>query len=219
MRVVDLSRPVTAGMQVFPGDPPVETRPAATVAADGFRVTALHLGTHTGTHVDAPAHLFEGGAAVDELDPAALVGPARVVDATGRAPGAVIGWDEVAEQLADLAAGEVVLVRTGWDACFGTDRYLAPPVLDPGLARRLVAAGVRVLGTDTLSPDPVPDAAGPGALPVHEVVLGAGGVIVENLAGLAAVDRPGALFVALPLPLTGLDASPVRAVALWPGTA
>ncbi|KLU11128.1 cyclase family protein [Kocuria sp. SM24M-10] len=221
MRVVDLSHPVRTGMQVFPGDPHVRTRTAATVAQDGFRVAELHLGTHSGTHVDAPSHTVEGGADVDALELSSLVGPARVVDVPGCAAGRVVRWADVAGQLERLAPGTIVLFRTGWSAHFGTEHYLEHPVLDPEIARRLVAAGVRTLGVDTLNPDPTPtaDATDPVALPVHEVVLGAGGAIVENLTGLAAVDRPGAVFAALPLRLAGLDGSPVRAVAMWPDAA
>ena len=64
MRVVDLSHPVKTGMQVFPGDPSVSCQVATTVEQDGFEVTELHLGTHSGTHMDAPSHIVAGGATI-----------------------------------------------------------------------------------------------------------------------------------------------------------
>lgn len=218
MRVVDLSHPLRTGMQVFPGDPEVRTRTAATVAENGFRVAELHLGTHSGTHIDSPSHTVEGAADVDALDLATLIGPVRMVDATGRGARELVTWVDVAGQLENLAPGTVVVFRTGWSEHFGTARYLDHPALEPEIARRLVAAGIALLGMDTLNPDPTPapDAVGPVRLPVHEVILGAGGAIVENLTGLEAVDRPGALFAAFPLRLAGQDGSPVRAVAVWP---
>ena len=59
--IVDLSHPIVSGMPVYPGDPEVATAPATSIAVDGFAVTALQLGTHSGTHVDAPSHSIEGG--------------------------------------------------------------------------------------------------------------------------------------------------------------
>ncbi|MFF0905193.1 UNVERIFIED_CONTAM: cyclase family protein [Kocuria sp. CPCC 205316] len=216
MRLVDLSHPVEAGMQVFPGDPPVDSRLAASVPRDGFQVAELHLSTHSGTHVDAPLHTVDGGPAVDELDLSRLVGPARIVHVPGLQEHEVVRWEHVRAQLEDVRAGTIVLFRTDWSRHFGTPRYLAHPVLDVEIAEHLLSAGVQVLGTDTLNPDRTPDAGstGPLELPVHAAVLGAGGAIIENLTNLHTVDWPNPLLSALPLRLRGLDGSPVRAVAM-----
>ena len=216
MRLVDLSHPVEAGMQVFPGDPAVGSRLAASVPQDGFQVAELHLGTHSGTHVDAPLHTVDGGPAVDELDLSRLVGPARIVHVPGLQEHEVVRWEHVRAQLEDVRAGTIVVFRTDWSRHFGTPRYLAHPVLHEEIAGHLLAAGVRVLGVDTLNPDRTPDASstGPLELPVHAAVLGAGGAIIENLTNLQAVDWPNPLLSALPLRLRGLDGSPVRAVAM-----
>lgn len=216
MRLVDLSHPVEAGMQVFPGDPPVDSRLAASVPRDGFQVAALQLGTHSGTHVDAPLRTVDGGSPVDELDLSRLVGTARIVHVPGLQEHEVVRWEHVRAQLADVRAATIVLFRTGWSRHFGSPRYLAHPVLHVEIAEHLLSAGVRVLGVDTLNPDRTPDAAstGPLALPVHAAVLGAGGAIIENLTNLHAVDWQDPLLSALPLRLRGLDGSPVRAVAM-----
>ena len=219
MRVVDLSHPVRTGMQVFPGDPSVELRSAATVAADGFAVSELHLGSHAGTHLDAPLHTVQDGTAVDEMPLEALMGPARIVSLPEPAAGAVVRWEQVSGQLEGLLPGTVVLFCTGWSRYFNTPLYLQHPVFDAEIASRLVTAGVRLVGVDTLNPDPTPGPAEPGEgqggalLPFHDVFLGSGGGIVENLANLAAVPWPDPWFSALPLRLEGLDGSPVRAVA------
>ncbi|MFI7584958.1 cyclase family protein [Kocuria sp. M1N1S27] len=216
MRLVDLSHPVEAGMQVFPGDPPVDSRLAASFPLDGFQVTELHLGTHSGTHLDAPLHTVEGGPPVDELDLSRLVGPARIVHVPDLGDHDVIRWAHVRAQLEDVGAGTIVLFRTDWSQHFGTPRYLAHPVLHAEIAERLLESGVRVLGVDTLNPDRTPDASstGPLELPVHAAVLGAGGVIIENLTNLHAVTWRDPVLSALPLRLSGLDGSPVRAVAM-----
>lgn len=221
MQIVDLSQPVSSGMQVFPGDPAVLSREVATNAQDGFQVAELHLGTHTGTHVDAPLHTVDGGPAVDELDLAALCGTARIVRVAGAEPRSMIQLSTVSAQLEDLAPGTIVLFFTGWSEHFNTPAYLDHPYLSPEIATHLLALGVTVIGVDTLNPDPTPDGdtAGPLDLPVHHSILGAGGAIFENLTNLGAVTWKDPLFAAMPLRLTGLDGSPVRAVAMsgYPG--
>lgn len=208
VRVVDLSHPVTTGMPVYPGDPAVSLAPALDLGAHGCAVTALHLGSHSGTHVDAPSHVVPGGATLDELDLALFTGPAVVVNARGHGPGEGVGWEPFAPHAEALAAGVVVLVRTGWDAHWGSAAYQRHPHLAPSVAERLLAAGVRTLGTDTLSPDPLDD------LPFHRAWLGAGGVLAENLTRLGDVSALASPRVHLfPLALAGGDGAPVRAVA------
>jgi len=210
VRLVDLSQPVAPGMPVFPGDPEVTAEPALDVVRDGCAVTAWRLGGHSGTHVDAPSHVVPGGADLDALDLGLFTGPAVVVDVRGAGPGERIGWDAFAGQQTDLGSGVVVLVRTGWDARWGRASYAEQPWLDVEVAERLVAAGVRTLGVDALSPD----ATGSTDLAVHHVVLGVGGVLAENLRGLGAVQAMARPRVALlPLRLAGGDGAPVRAVA------
>ncbi|MCQ1957408.1 cyclase family protein [Arthrobacter sp. zg-Y826] len=222
MQAIDLSHPVRTGMQVFPGDPSVEFRSAATVAADGFAVAQLHLGSHSGTHLDAPLHTVQGGTAVDAMPLESLMGPARIVSLPEPAANAVLRWQDVIGQLENLLPGTIVLFSTGWSRHFDTPAYLEHPTFDAEIAEHLVAAGVRLVGVDTLNPDPTPGPAAPGHaqgetfLPFHDVFLGSGGGIVENLTNLGAVPWADPWFSALPLRLEGLDGSPVRAVAFRP---
>ncbi|MCC9197750.1 cyclase family protein [Arthrobacter sp. zg-Y820] len=215
MQAVDLSHPVVSGMQVFPGDPAVHIRNAASVEADGFQVAELHLGSHTGTHLDAPLHTVPGGAAVDELPLENLLGSARIVSVPGAAELGRIRWQDVAAGLEGLLPGTIVLFSTGWSEHFNTHRYLRHPSFDAEIAERLVDAGIRLVGMDTLNPDPTPapGSGGVPSLPFHDVFLGAGGGIIENLTNLAAVTWSDPLFSALPLRLAGVDGSPIRAAA------
>jgi kynurenine formamidase len=207
----DLTHPLRTGMTVFPGDPTVEIQDAATIASDGVAVCSLHLGTHTGTHVDAPAHTEVGGRTIDRIAPEELTGEAVILHLPGLADDQPI-TRELLEKvwrygLGNLSA-RIVLVATGWDRYWGTPRYLRHPVITVGAAEALADAGVHVLGTDTASPDAADD----HTLPVHHQLLGADHLIVENLRGLS--DLPGNVeFTALPLNIAGADGSPVRAMA------
>jgi kynurenine formamidase len=210
-RWVDLSHEIRTGITVFPGDPDVRIEPAATVAADGFEVHSLHLGTHSGTHVDSPSHIIGGGRTIEAIGLDELMGEAVVLHAGSVPCGAAIGLDHVGHQLENgLAGARIVLIATGWDRYWGADEYLDHPFLEPVLATRLLNLGARVIGVDTLSPDSTHDAQ--NGLPVHQTVLGDGGLIIENLRGLDQLPSR-VQFIGLPLRLARMDGSPIRAVA------
>ncbi|SDF90475.1 cyclase family protein [Klenkia brasiliensis] len=212
-RLVDLSVPVDAGTQVFPGDPVFASHPHATAAADGFHVQAISMGSQTGTHVDAPFHFADDGLRIDQLDLGLFTGPAVLLDVRGRAPRSRLTWADLGEP--DLAPGTLVLLHTGWSAHYGTPAYFDHPYLDAGAAQRLLDAGIRTVGLDAPNLDLTPTADDPGeGYPVHHLLAAAGGVICENLANLAAVDFADPFVSLLPLRLTGADGAPVRAVAL-----
>lgn len=211
--IADLSHPIAPGMPVYPGDPEVDAEPALTLAEHGVAVTALWLGSHSGTHADAPSHSVAGGAPIDAVALERLWGPARVLRASA-ADDEQVALAAVEAQLDDWSGERIALLATGWDAHWGTARMLRHPSVAPELADALLALGVDVLGVDALSPDPTGADGAPTAFPVHERWLGSGGLILENLRGLGAIPDRIEL-VALPLRLVGVDGSPVRAVARW----
>ncbi|GAA2907853.1 cyclase family protein [Nonomuraea rubra] len=201
MALLDLSVPIETGMPVYPGDPEVSIGPALTVARDGVNVLGLHLGSHSGTHVDAPYHLDGSLPTLDELPLERFHGPAAVVDAMGRAPGSPIG----PELFEHVSPGVIVLVATGWP--FGSQDH---PFLSAEAASLLVERGVRTVGIDALSVDPTPA----DAFPAHEALLRAHAVIAENLCGLDRLIGQREVEVSMfPLRIAGGDGSPVRAVA------
>jgi arylformamidase len=188
-------------MPCWPGDPAVSIETVATVAADGARVSRVVLGSHAGTHIDAPAHFLEEGDGVDAIPPERLVGPCRVLDM--RSVGRVIDGAALAD--ANVAAGERLLLRTDRAAVergtFSPD-YVA---LDLAAARMLVERGVALIGIDAPSIEAF-DSIGH---PVHRVLLGAGIVVLEGL-DLSGVEPGSYELIALPLRLAGLDGSPAR---------
>ncbi|WP_243400672.1 cyclase family protein [Arthrobacter sp. Bz4] len=201
-------------MQVFPGDPEVTITVAAEIAADGFQVAEVHAGTHTGTHLDAPLHTVQGGSSVDQIDLSRLVGVARIVRLPVVDAGHVFVWSDVEAQLSDLDSVAMVLFHTGWSQHFGTELYLRHPAFDADIALGLLDRGISVVGVDTLNPDLTDLSGAEVDLPFHRALLGAEGVIVENLTNLASIDFADPWVSVLPLPFAGMDGSPVRAVAM-----
>ena len=214
-RIVDLSHPVDEDTPVHPGDPVVRMGPAATVAADGYNLLHVRMGSQTGTHVDAPYHFFDDGARIDQLPLGLFLGPAVVADVRGKPARGRIEWADLEPYADRLRPGRMLVLRTGWDEHWGTDAYVDHPFLTGQAAERVVASGIRTVAVDTLSLDEtVPGGAPAGGFAAHLAVLGAGGVIVENLRGLGGITVSDPVLSVLPLRLAGADGAPVRAVAL-----
>jgi len=223
MASYDLSHPIESGMCVYPDTPPVRVEPTATVEADGFRTTAIEIDSHAGTHLDAPAHMLADGTTVDELPVETFRFTARRVDCRPLDPRAAIGVETITAALDDGGVGDAVdllVVQTGWDDHWGTDRYFNHPYLTREAADWLAARGLH-LGIDALNVDPTPtDAAASGeptGYPVHHTLFSNDRLLIENLRGL---DRLPSRFElhAYPLAVRDGDAAPVRAVAVGDAT-
>lgn len=154
--LVDLTHQVTTAMPVYPGDPAVLLEPALTTATAGVNVLAVHLGSQSGTHVDAPYHVDVTWPTLDGLPLERFTGPAVVADLRGLEPRAEVTAEQLAPALELAGEGTVLLLATGWARHWGTDTYLAHPSLTAGAAEAIVAAGVRTVGVDALSVDPTP---------------------------------------------------------------
>lgn len=203
----DLSHPLSSTTPVYPGDPPVRLDPHASHAADGYRVTDLRLGTHAGTHVDAPSHVLEDGDPLSAFPVSRFRLDAELVDLRPLDAEAVIST--AALETADLSPdAEVLVLKTGWDRHWGTDEYHDHPFLSPDAAAWCADSGYDV-ALDCASPDPFVSA----ELPAHRALLERNQLIFENLR-LPDSDLPNRFRLhAYPLSFDGVDGSPVRAVA------
>jgi arylformamidase len=204
-RLYDVSRPLHDGGTIYPGDPEIRFRPHSSIArGDPSNVSALALGSHSGTHIDAPSHFVPGGETVDRVPLERLIGPAVLLDL--RDAGAAVGAAELARQ--DLRGQRRVLLRTrnsALPAGAGFTRGYCALALDG--AEYLLERGVELVGIDALSIE----AFGSEDYPVHHLLLGRGVVIVEGL-DLSVVPAGLYRFICLPLRLEGLDGAPARAV-------
>lgn len=203
-RWYDISRPLSRRTAAWPGDTPYALEWTMQIARGAsVNVSRWTLSPHVGTHVDAPLHYRENGAAPADFALDLFVGPALVVDARGAER-----LDE--KTLARLAATHVerLLVRT--QERVDPERFLErfPPLTEDG-ARLLVGGGLRLFGTDAPSVDPVDSK----TLAAHKILGTAGVAILENL-DLAEVPPGVYRLLALPLRVTEADASPVRAILM-----
>jgi len=212
-RLVDLSHPITESTPVYPGDPEPRIFTATTVAADGYNLSHVHIGTQTGTHIDAPFHFRDDGATVDRMPLELTAGPAVIVPVRGKAPCEEITLADLEPFRPQLTPGRIALFATGWYEHAGTERFFMHPYLGADVGRALLAAGVMTIAIDALNADRT----GGDEFPIHDLFADAGGFVAENLAGTAQLT-PGVepLLLLLPLNVVGCDGAPVRAVALEP---
>jgi arylformamidase len=203
-RFLDVSVPLAAGIPTYPGNPEFELQAIKRVASgDSSNVSRLVMGTHTGTHVDAPRHFFDDGGGTDALDLELLIGRARVVDMRRR--GGITAADLTAVGLREDLR---VLLRTPnstlWSGAGFQQDYTH---LTEEAAVHLVDQGVKVVGVDYLS---VEQFKKPGA-PAHRALLSHGVVIIEGL-NLLDVEPGMYEMYCLPLRVVGGDGAPARVV-------
>lgn len=213
MRFLDLSHTIEHGMTTHPGLPgPIicdflsrEASRARYAPGVEFQIGKIEMVANTGTYVDAPFHRYAQGKDLSQL---ALESLARLDALVVQGPpSGPIGRDLFARR--DVR-GKAVLVRTGWDAHWGTPRYLSgQPFLTLEAAEHLVRAGATLVGIDSVNIDDLTDP----SRPVHSTLLGAEIPIVEHLARLGLLPDDGFRFSAVPPKVAGFGTWPVRAFA------
>ncbi|NNJ27895.1 cyclase family protein [Alienimonas chondri] len=218
MPFVDLSHPIRPGMPAYPGDGPTTFTPVADYANDGYRERTVTMPSHTGTHIDPPGHMIPGRRMLDEFPIEHFIGRAGRLDVTDLSPGSEIEAERLTHFGETLSHLDYLLVETGWAARWGEPTYFENiPVFSPAAAQRLAELSeanggrLRGVGLDVSSVDPV----GAEDFPIHEIFLGAGLLIVENVADLSAVPDSDFTFSCPPLPLADADGAPCRAWASW----
>jgi len=205
-RIIDISVPNGPGQHVYPGDPAPRIDAVHRIR-DGAvaNVSLLTMGSHTGTHVDAPHHFIDDGPKLGDVALERMVGDALVADLRGRP-----FIDRAALETVPIERGDIVLCRTD-----NSERWQAPEFqrdftyFTVDAADHLLELGVRAVGLDYLSIEEF----GSTDFPVHQRLLGAGVFVIEGL-DLAAADPGRYVLVCLPLKFPTLDGAPARAVLL-----
>lgn len=208
MNVLDLTHTITEATPLWPGTPAVQLEPLAEYGTEGYRETMLHFSSHTGTHIDAPAHLLRGGLTLDSFPPKQFAGTAVTLDCRNRS---AITLSMLHSYETALSGAEFVLFDTGWSRYWQTPDYFgAYPALEPQAAQYLAGMRLKGIGSDTVSLDPFMD----DTLAVHRILLGAGLLLLENLCNLSALTGRECFLTAAPLKIGCADGAPARVLAI-----
>ncbi len=206
MRVLDLTHTIKNDMPVYPGTEQPRLTTACTIDEVGYKETILHMYSHTGTHMDAPAHMLREGMTLDNFPAERLVGKGIVIDCRGE--------KEIALELLqryDLQGIEFVLFCTGWDKRWGQDNYYEDfPVLTAEAAEYLATMPLKGVGEDSISLDPCDSV----DFPNHLTLMKKGFLNTENLKNLDQLIGKRFTFATLPLKFEASDGCSCRAVAI-----
>ncbi len=199
MEIVDLSVVLDEHTPVYPGDPETIIKPAGILANDGYQDHYVSFGNHVGTHMDAPAHMIEGGKNLDEYPVDRFVGRGKLIAVHND-----FSLQDV--KASNLQPGDIVLFYTGL-----SDKYRQPtyfkdyPALPQKIAEFLVEKQVSIVGLDTCSPDH-------DEFVAHRTLLGGDVLIIENLSNLGRLAGKEFTVHALPIKMP-LDGAPCRVIA------
>ena len=199
MKYIDLSVPINEDTPIYPGDPKTTIKPAGVLENDGYCDHYLSIGTHVGTHVDAPMHMIAGGKSLDQTPVDQFIGHGVYVDVTDS--------DFDAVKKADIHEGDIVLLHTGMSAKYHESAYFEDyPAMSEEVAIHLVSKKIKMVGVDACSPD------NKDGFPVHKILLAGGVLIAENLTNLRQLEGKTFRVFALPINLQ-IDGAPARVIA------
>ena len=208
LNMIDLTRPLSDGMTVFPGHPAVEIDRILTVPHDGRNVESIRMGSHAGTHLDLPFHYVDSGPTAEDAILTAICGPALLLDwsANGSRPITVADLEAHHDKIHRL---KKIVLRTDWNA-EGDEYFLDYPVFSLQAVEWLCDLKIEMLGMDTPSPGPC----NPEGKTIHAKLLNSGIHIIEGLTNLKRISNKMFFLMCLPLYLKGTGGAPSRAVAL-----
>jgi arylformamidase len=203
---LDVSVPIYTGMVHFPGNPSIEIDTISHVErGDLCTISQLKMGSHTGTHIDAPIHFLPGGSGAEEVPLENLMGPARVIEIKDPH---VVKAEEL--RVHNLGVRERLIFKTSnSERCWKTSQFVPDYVsIAEDAASYLASLNTLVAAIDYLSA---------GSPETHRTLLGAGVVIVEGL-NLTGISQGRYELLCLPLKILGGDGAPAR-VLLKPSEA
>jgi kynurenine formamidase len=211
MKILDLTHTITEDMPVYPGTPPPTLREANTVEKDGFKETLLSMYSHTGTHVDAPAHVFAGKMTLDAFPASQFTGKALVIDCRALSEGDAITMAQLAPYGGRVKEADFLLFCLGFDKKWGSPAYFGDyPCLDDEVMALILAGDYKGIGFDVIGLDPVHY----DHLKRHKQLFAEKEIInIENLCRLDECGDKLFDFACLPLKYENADGAPARAIA------
>ena len=212
-KATDLTHNLRNGMPVYPGDPTPSFEKYSTLAKDGVNLTRIIMGSHTGTHIDAPRHFISDGIGIDRISPSQLIGEAYVADLSKKSIGSGITSKDLERELGGkIANSDIVVLYTGCSEHWGEEEisrdytYLTRDAAEYFVSKRVRAVGIDFLSVEKFkASEPI----------VHRILLGNGIFIIESLSS-AVKQFVGnrILMVCLPIKLRDGDGAPSRVIAV-----
>lgn len=197
---------ISNDLPTYPGDPSANISPKIKFSEKGYNVLSICMGTHSGTHLDVPLHILDGGASVDRIALEKFAGEAIFAEIL-KNKNEKITLKEIKNL--DLKSGDILIVRTGWEENkYGKNYFRDFPYFSIEAADYIISKKIKSIGAD------IPAVDGPeqnGAF--HRKMMNAGIIIIEALVNLKQVVGKRIFFTALPLNIKDADGSPVRAAA------
>lgn len=210
MKVIDLTHTIKENMSVYPGTEPPALKVANTHENDGFKETLITMFSHTGTHIDPPAHIYKSGKTLDSYGADAFVGRATVIDCREVNLGEKIPLSLIKEQEKVAGSVDFLLFCTGFDKKWGTQEYYGEyPVLSSEALEYIIEKRYKGIGFDVIGLDPI------GSLELHKILFSKSDMInIENLKNLDLCIGEVFTFVCLPLKINNSDGASARAIAI-----
>ncbi|MBP2447306.1 cyclase family protein [Rhizobium leguminosarum] len=215
--IIDLTMTLREGIMTFPvhWHPVVEITQLGRFEVEGRETRKIVLGTHTGTHVDAPRHFVPKGATIENTDLDIYYGPARVLDFTDLPDKTEITREMLVERIGRDFPPRI-LFRYDWERRLDSLKYYTDhPYLSEQACEWMVENGIRLVGLDAPMPDDPRNGRGSDRdSPNHTILLRAGVAILEYLVNLSQIPAKDFILSALPLKIEEGDGAPVRAIAI-----
>jgi kynurenine formamidase len=212
MKIIDLTHTISANMPVYPGTERPKLEVANTYEESGFKETLLTMFSHTGTHMDSPAHLFAKRTTLDSFKVEQFVGKGLVINCSDLQEGQRITMKYIEEVKEEADKAEFILFYTGWDKHWGTSSYFGDyPYITEEVAEYLIKSKKKGVGLDVIGIDPISDE----NLTIHKKLFAETDIVViENLTCLDQVGDKLFKFCALPIKFENSDGAPIRAIAI-----
>ena len=211
MKVIDLTHTIKENMPVYPGDDTPKLIPVSTYEKDGFKETLLEMYSHTGTHMDTPAHIFAGRTALDEFPIEQFIGKALVIDCRDLKEGQFISMECINKMDEKAKMADFLLFNLGWDKRWGTDSYFGDyPCINDEVLDFIINGDYKGIGFDVMGLDPISNV----NLARHKRLFQDTDIInIENLKNLDLCGSDLFYFSCFPLKIENCNDSPIRAVA------
>ena len=210
MKVTDLTHIIDSDMPVFPGTEQPILEKANTLEKDGFRESKITMYSHTGTHIDAPAHMLGNGQCLDELNIEHFIGKATILDFSNTKI-QLIDIDSLRPYAEKIKNVEFIIIKTGWSKYWGDKKYYEDfPALSEKSAKWLSEFNLKGIGIDAISIDDIKST----TFAVHKILMLKDIIIIENLTNLDSISKEYFILSIMPLKNKDADGSPVRAISI-----